>query len=228
MRRFMLVAASAATLACLGACSDGGDVAQDVTTQPTVSSEPTPLDPFAWTDVPYREYLDAAQEIGVRPDVLVSESGFSAGLDALCHTSSADLAALRKTQLAKTHNTETYSDADYLGDEVGLRIGLACPQRMSDWTATSDGETASDGEGADDISAVTDEDLARARAEEAGATGEPDYGHSASSSPSPDASDSSGSSDSSDSSHTSSSSDDGEVSTTSSGGVTTGNGTPTR
>jgi hypothetical protein len=220
MRRFMLVAASAAALACLGACSDGSDVAQDVTTQPTVSAEPTPLDPFAWTDVPYKEYLDAAQEIGVRPDVLVSESGFSAGLDALCHTSSADLAAMRKAQLSKTRNTETYSDADYLGDEVGLRIGLACPQRMSDWTATSDDQMDADGNTSDDqVSAVTDEDLARAQAEETGATSEPDYDHGDYNSPSPDSSDSSG---------TSSSSDDGEVSTTSSGGVTTGNGTSTR
>jgi hypothetical protein len=179
MRRFKIAAASVGVLACLGACSDGagGESAVAAAAAPTESATPTALDPYAWTVVPYKEYLDAAQQIGLRPDVLVPESGFAAGLDTLCHTSPEDFAAMRKTQMANTRGTDTYTAAEYLGDEVGLRIGLACPQRMSDWTATDD-ERGDDGDASDDdVSEVTEEELARAQAEEAGATSDPDEVH---------------------------------------------------
>jgi len=217
MRRFVLAAASVAALACLGACSDGDGVADATAAEPTASADPTPLDPYAWTEVPYQEYLDAADQIGLRPDVLVPEAGFSSGLNELCHTSPADFVTMRKSQMANTKETETYTAAKYLGDEVGLRIGLACPQRMGDWAATDDDHVDDDGNSADDdVSEVTDADLARAEAEEAAASHEPDYGHGDYSSPSPSAE------------STDTSSDDGQVSTTSTGGVTTGNGTTTR
>lgn len=193
MRRFELAAASVAVLACLGACSDGAGGGSAVAeAAPTESATPTAVDPYAWAVVPYKEYLDAAQQIGLRPDVLVPESGFAAGLDTLCHTSPEDFAAMRKTQMANTRDTDTYTAAEYLGDEVGLRIGLACPQRMSDWTATDD-ERSDDGDSSDDVSEVTGEDLARAQAEEAGATSDPDQTHGDHTSPSPGPTDSSGS-----------------------------------
>jgi hypothetical protein len=173
----LVAAASVAALACLGACSDDRDVAQDTApAAPTASAQPTTLDPFAWTDVPYSEYLDAAEQIGLRPDVLMPEAGFSTGLNTLCHTTPADFMTLRKSQMSKTEQTDTYTTAKYLGDEVGLRIGLACPQRMVDWSATSEDQMGGD-DSADDVSAVTDEELARAEADEAAASSRPDYDH---------------------------------------------------
>jgi hypothetical protein len=209
MRRFGLAAASVAVLACLGACSDGDVADAQPAPEPTVSAEPTPTDPFAWTDVPYKDYLDAAHEIGLRPDVLVPESGFSSGLNTLCHTTPTDFAALRKSQQANTSDTDTYTTAKYLSDEVGLRLGLACPQRMGDWAATSDDRASAD-EADDDVSTVTDEDLARAEAEEAAASHEPDDQSGENRSPDPGPS------------------DDVDVSTTSNGAATAGNSAPER
>lgn len=187
MRRFRLAAASVAVLACLGACSDGdsdGDAVAAVV--PTESASPTSLDPYAWANVPYKDYLDAAEQIGLRPDVLVPEFGFDTGLDKLCHTTPADFATMRKTQMANTRDTDTYTTAHYLGDEVALRLGLACPQRMGDWTATDDGHAEDGDTSDDDVSAVTDEDLKRAEAEEADATSTPGPDDAVESSPSPE------------------------------------------
>ena len=165
MRRTMLAAASAVLLACLGACADDSDDAsgETVAIQPIESGTPTPLDPFAWTDVSYFDYLEAADEIGLRPDVLVPEAGFSSGLDALCRTSAEDMATMRSSHIEDVADSGTYSTAKYRGDEVGLRIGMACPQRMTDWTTAG---LEQDGTDPDEQSTVTDDDLDRAAAEE--------------------------------------------------------------
>lgn len=181
MPRIMLAAASFAALACLGACGNDSDAASDeavvVTSTPT--PEPTPVDPFAWNDVPYQEYLDAAEELGLRPDVLLPEAGFSSGLSTLCRTTAEDMVAMRSSHQSYTEDAATYSTAKYLADEVGLRIGLACPQRMTDWTAAGyDERDQHEGDEDDDgVSAVTDEDLARAAAEEAAASSAPGHHH---------------------------------------------------
>lgn len=189
MRRIVLAATSVAALACLSGCNSRGEAAQAApVAPPTVTGAPTPTDPYAWVDVPYKDYLDAADQIGLRPDVLVPEAGFSSSLNTLCHTSPADLATLRKTQLANRDGTDTYTTAKYLGDEVGLRLGLACPQRMADWAATDD-----EGDGSvnpspgptDDVSEVSGAELARAEAEEHRRAGS---GAGGDSSPSPTAS----------------------------------------
>ncbi len=174
MRRSVIAAAaSAALLACLGACSGGSEpdassVLAPVT--PIVASTPTPADPYAWTGVPYGDYLDAAEQLGIRPDLLRPLSGFSSGLNALCHTPPDQMVELRKAQLANTEDAAAYSVAQYMHDEVALRIGMACPQRMPDWSTAAGTGAVGTGGGEDDP-AVTDEDLARATAEEeAGAT----------------------------------------------------------
>jgi hypothetical protein len=142
--------------------------------------------------------------------VLLPQAGFSSGLNALCHSSAKELAAMRAAQMEHTKDTETYNNAKYLGDEVALRLGLACPQRMTDWNAA--GEEQSDADDADDgVSAVSDAELAKAIAEEA--SSDPNYGDDESEDSDSDLS----------SSHESDDSDD-EVSTTSTGSVTTGNG----
>ncbi len=169
MRRSWLAAASVALLACLGACSSDGDSAsvEAASVEPTPTPVPTPFDPYGWADVEYEDYLEAAQELGLRPDVLVPQAGFSSGLSALCRSSAEELAALRTSHAAYTEDSETYSTAKYLTDEVGLRLGLACPQRMGDWTeASMEHETGPSDSDAEN-SAVTDEDLARAAEEEA-------------------------------------------------------------
>ncbi len=155
MRRTMLVAASFATVACLGACGGGSDSASGdaVVVQPTPSAPPISLDPFAWTDVAYQDYLDAADQLGLRPDVLVSEAGFSSGLNTLCRTTPDAMVTMRTSHGSYTEDAETYSTAKYLAEEVGLRIGLACPQRMTDWTAA--GYDADDSHDTDDPTTAT-------------------------------------------------------------------------
>lgn len=178
MHRATLATASAVLMACLGACTnDRSDAASDadVAVQPTPTAEPTALDPFGWTDVSYQEYLDAANQLGLRPDFLVPEAGFSSGLNILCHTSAEDLVEMRTTQMSHTKETETYSTAKHLADEVALRLGLACPQRMTDWKAAEGEQAERNSDAEDGVSAVTDADLAEAIAEEAEAGSDPDH-----------------------------------------------------
>jgi hypothetical protein len=182
MRRTMLAAASAVLLACLGACANDSDGASDeaVAVQPAESGTPTPLDPFAWTDVSYYDYLEAAEQIGLRPDVLVPEAGFSSGLNALCHTSAEEMATMRSSHVEDVADSGTYSTAKYLGDEVGLRLGMACPQRMTDWTAAGLEQEGTDPDEPEEESTVTEDDLDRATAEEvaeAGTGSDHDYDH---------------------------------------------------
>ncbi len=222
MRRTMLATTSVVLLACLGACSDDrDDGASDeaVVVQPSAAAEPVSLDPFAWNDVSYEDYLAAADELGLRRDVLLPMAGFSSGLNALCHSSARELADMRAAQMEHTKDTETYATAKYLGEEVALRLGLACPQRMTDWNAADverHDSDSSESDADDGVSAVSDAELAEAIAEEA--SNDPDY------SGSDDDSDSSYGSDN-ESDDESDHESDGEVSTTSStGGVTSGNG----
>lgn len=174
MRHATLAAASAVLLACLGACSNDSDAAsaEAVVVQPTESTA-TPLDPYAWSDVSYAEYLEAAQQIGLRPDVLVPEAGFSSGLNTLCRSSAEELATMRDSHVEDVTDSGTYSTAKYLADEVGLRLGLACPQRMTDWTAASIEQEDTDEDQAEEGSSVTDDDLDRATAEEEAQSAEP-------------------------------------------------------
>lgn len=184
MRRTMLAAASAVLLACLGACANGSDGGSDeaVAVQPAESATPTALDPFAWTDVSYYDYLEAAEQIGLRPDVLVPEAGFSSGLNTLCHTSAEEMAVMRSAHVEDVADSGTYSTAKYLGDEIGLRLGMACPQRMTDWTAAGLEQDGTDPDEPEEQSTVTDDDLDRATAEEVAEDGtasesESDYDH---------------------------------------------------
>ena len=178
MRHVMLATASAVLLACLGACGNDSDAASDdaVVVEPAASASPTAADPYAWTDVAYADYLEAADQIGLRPDVLVPEAGFSSGLSVLCRTSAEELATMRSSYVEDVTDSGTYSTAKYLADEVGLRLGLACPQRMTDWTAASVEQDDTDSDTDTDESegsSVTDDDLDRATAEEVAESSEP-------------------------------------------------------
>lgn len=200
MRRSVIAtAASAALLAGLGACSGGSESdvpSAAVAVVPVIAATPgAAADPYAWTDVLYEDYLEAADQLGIRPDLRRPLAGFSSGLNELCHQTPEQLAEMRKAQQANLNEADTFSAAQYMSDEVALRIGMACPQRMSDWTSTnsSSEDTATGGSEADGSEAsVTDEDLARATAEEESASVAPDgdpagygAGH-----PSPDSGDS--------------------------------------
>jgi hypothetical protein len=232
MRRTMFAAASAVLLACLGACANDSDGGSDetVAVQPAASATPTSLDPFAWTDVSYAEYLEAAEQIGLRPDVLVAEAGFSSGLNTLCHTSAEEMAVMRSSHVEDVADSGTYSTAKYLGDEIGLRLGMACPQRMTDWTAAGLEQDGTDPDEPEEQSTVTDDDLDRATAEEVaedGTASEVGYDSDTDTDTDTDTDDESDGSDESDSGYhhdggTGSSSS--SESTDSTGGSTTGNG----
>lgn len=174
MRRSVIAAAASAALlpwlsACGGTESDTASGAGPALVLPSAVATPAAVaDPYAWTDVPYGDYLKAAEQLGIRRDLLRPPTGFSAGLAELCRTAPAQLVEIRKAHLANLDNADTFSAAQFMQDEVALRIGLACPQRMVDWTAAGTGEDGATGGSESDGSeaAVTDEDLARATAQE--------------------------------------------------------------
>lgn len=180
MPRTMLAAASAVLLACLGACASDSDATSDeaVEARPTEAGTPTPADPFAWADVSYDDYLEAAEQIGLRPDVLVPEAGFSSSLNALCRTSAEEMVVMRSSHVEDVADSGTYSTAKYLADEVGLRLGMACPQRMTDWTAAGLEQDGTDPDELEQESSVSDDDLDRATAEEVAEQGTEPHGGS--------------------------------------------------
>lgn len=164
-RSFHAAAASAALLACLSACASDSDPASadaPVDTLVTTESTPASSDPYAWRAVAYEDYLEAAHQLNIRPDLLRPRAGFDDGLDELCRSTPEQLSQVRQTQQANLDEGATYTAAQYMSDEVSLRIDLACPQRMGDWTSAA----TEAGQEAPDDSAVSDEDLARATAEE--------------------------------------------------------------
>lgn len=126
------------------ACGTAKDSAGDAPAAPQVAvQEPAAGDPYAWTDVDYQDYRAAALAVPISPDLLVAPAGLTQSLDTLCHTDPAGFA-----QLVADHRTRAQTDSDsevdkHLGEEVSLRLGMACPQRMGDWlTAERDAEPA--------------------------------------------------------------------------------------
>lgn len=118
---------------------------------PEVAAPETPTDPYAWTDVDYQEYRSAALQVPLSPELLIGPTDLTASLDALCHTDPAGFAALLAEHRTKAGERPNSDLAKHLGEEVSLRLGMACPQRMGDWmTARGDAERA------DDPSAGTD------------------------------------------------------------------------
>lgn len=145
--RHSVAAAVAAALGVLSACSGGSDAAPSQAAVAPVAADTTQVleNPFAWSQVPYGEYLDAAEQLAIRPDVLISSESFLASLDELCTTPAAGYQDLRRLQLASSDtDTNDQATAQYLRDETSLRITLACPQRMADWVSVPEAESVDD------------------------------------------------------------------------------------
>lgn len=131
--RLMLGAATAALLACLGACGGSSD-APDSAPAPAPAPSETPSsspDPYAWVDVPYAAYYEAAEKLAIRPDMLTPADELSGSLESLCTTSAEGLAELRRAQVASVEMASAF----FLDDETTLRLSLACPQRIADWVS---------------------------------------------------------------------------------------------
>lgn len=112
---------------------------------PEVAASETPTDPYAWTDVDYQEYRSAALQVPLSPELLIAPADLTASLDALCHTDPAGFATLLAEHQSKGNERPNSDLAKHLSEEVSLRLGMACPQRMGDWmTARGDAERATD------------------------------------------------------------------------------------
>ncbi|MGQ0623755.1 MAG: hypothetical protein ACT4PP_03750 [Sporichthyaceae bacterium] len=137
----------AAALLGISACGGGSDAAPPQAAIAPVVAETTQVltNAFAWTEVPYAEYLDTAQQLSIRPDVLVHSERWTASLEEICTAPASSYQELRTSQLA-SNDTDTgdQSTAQYLRDETSLRITLACPQRMADWIAVPEAESVDD------------------------------------------------------------------------------------
>lgn len=121
------VALSAALAGCGGSKGDPGGVTQSATPTPSA-------DPYAFSYVPYPSYSEAARQTGILPDVVQRELGFHAGIAKLCRSTSGDLTMLLdELRTASARKDEPVGTLRAMIDEVSLRMGLACPKRMSDW-----------------------------------------------------------------------------------------------
>lgn len=130
------IAAAAVVLSAALAGCGGGKSGQEGAGV-TQSATPTPsADPYASSYVPYPAYAEAARQTGILPDVVQRELGFHDGIKALCRSKPEDftklLAEMRSTAATKDEPVATLRA---MLDEVSLRLGLACPRRMSDWIA---------------------------------------------------------------------------------------------
>ncbi|MGQ0630043.1 MAG: hypothetical protein ACT4P1_03315 [Sporichthyaceae bacterium] len=148
-QRLGSAAAVAAALVVLSACGGGSDAAPpQAAVVPVVADTDTSQveqNPFAWSQVPYAVYVEAAEQLAIRPDVLIPSGEFLASLGEICTTPTGGYTDLRAQQVASS-DTETgdQTTAQYLRDETSLRITLACPQRMPDWISVPEIESVDD------------------------------------------------------------------------------------
>jgi predicted small lipoprotein YifL len=153
MRKQSLVSlAAVATLAGLAGCGHAplaGTPAQ-AANKATAAPDATAADPYAFKDVPYADYREAAQQLSIPVGLLIPATGFSEALSTLCHSSPADFSKLVSAQRAQAgSDSDGASTLQSLADEVQLRLSLSCPQRMGDWAnARADDQSTADEEDA--------------------------------------------------------------------------------
>jgi hypothetical protein len=125
-------------LAGLSACGHpqlSGSSAQAAVT-PSASPDPGSDDPYAFKDVPYPDYREAAEQLSIPVGLLVPSLGFSEALSTLCRSTPADFTSLVNAQRKRAgSDSDGASTLQSLADEVQLRLSLSCPQRMGDWAA---------------------------------------------------------------------------------------------
>lgn len=153
MRYALGIGFACAVLLAMSGC--GGDDARVIAAvQAEPESPAAPADPYAWTDVAYADYRAAALQVPIRPEFLVTPGALTQSLDTVCTT---DLAGYTELLSAHRHRARDASEAAqrrrYLAEEVSLRLGMACPQRMADWAtaraAAQGGDTLHEAGGLD-------------------------------------------------------------------------------
>jgi hypothetical protein len=103
---------------------------------PSPTADTTAVDPYAFKEVPYADYREAARQLSIPIGLLVSSTGFTEALSTLCRSSPDDFTKLVNQQRAKAgSDSNGASTLQSLADEVQLRLSLSCPQRMTDWAA---------------------------------------------------------------------------------------------
>jgi hypothetical protein len=138
-----LTAVALAVLFGVSACGAAEEAAAPPA--PQVQVQPSPTDPFAWKDVRYQEYRTAALQVPISTELLVQPAELTASLETLCRTDAAGFAALLAAHETRAKEAGDNDLEKHLGDEVALRLGMACDQRMGDWlTARRDADPAQD------------------------------------------------------------------------------------
>jgi hypothetical protein len=103
---------------------------------PSAAPDAAAVDPYAFNDVPYPDYREAAQQLSIPTGLLVPSTGFTEALSTLCRSTPGDFSKLVNDQRSKAgSDSDGASTLQSLADEVQLRLSLSCPQRMTDWAA---------------------------------------------------------------------------------------------
>lgn len=127
-----LTAIGLATLLGVAGCGAAKDEVAAVPTPEATVTE-TPVDPYAWTDVGYQEYRAAALQVPLSPELLLNPGDLTASLEPLCRTDGAGFAQMLAEHRQRAAARPNSDLAKHLAEEVSLRLGMACPQRMGEW-----------------------------------------------------------------------------------------------
>jgi len=137
-REFIAMAVGLTALVGLSGCGHpalSGSSAQAAVT-PSATPDTTSDDPYAFKDVPYQDYRQAAEQLSIPYGLLVPSAGFTEALSTLCRSTPADFTRMVTEQRSKAGtNSDGASTLQSMADEVQLRLSLSCPQRMTDWAA---------------------------------------------------------------------------------------------
>lgn len=135
--------AGLAVLLGLAACGGSKDAAVPAPPPAPVAEQAT-ADPFAWKDVRYQDYRAAALQVPLGAELLIAPDALTQSLDTLCHTDSAGFVQLLLDHESKAREASQNDLDKHLAEEVSLRLGLSCPQRMGDWMAARQGADLSE------------------------------------------------------------------------------------
>jgi|GEM_PF-4197086 len=137
LREFAIAGAGTALVVGLSGCGGNALTGRPAAAAvaPASAAPAASTDPYAPKLVAYHEYRDAAMQMSIRANLLSPMASFRAGLDKLCHTPPDGFAQLRRSQrLLSRADPDPTSALQSRTDETALRVDMACPQRMADWT----------------------------------------------------------------------------------------------
>jgi hypothetical protein len=112
---------------------------------PSAAPDATAMDPYAFKEVPYQDYREAAEQLSIPFGLLVPPTGFTEALSTLCRSTPDDFTKLVNEQRGRAgSDSDGASILQSLADEVQLRLSLSCPQRMTDWATSRADDQAND------------------------------------------------------------------------------------